>query len=84
MDIEHTGGHASLLTADELTRATLIYNNLPPVSDSTWDFAFFYDNENESGGVEFGRDGAVCKLMGWDSAGAWERVKKAIIGGQWV
>jgi hypothetical protein len=84
MQIEQTGGTVSYLTADELTRATLIYNTLPPESDSKWDFAVFFNNEDESGGVMFGRENLICKSMGWDSPGGWERVKKAIRGGQWV
>ena len=78
------GGKAQFMTSDELKRATLIYNNIPPAEDTKWDFGIFLDKEDESGGVMFGKSGAVCRSMGFDSPGTWEAVKKAILGGQWV
>ena len=81
-DLSQGGGKASFMTMDELKRATVIYNLIPPPSDSKWDFAVFFDNSDESGGVMFGAAGEVCKEMGFDSPDTWEHVKKAIIGGQ--
>ena len=76
------GGKAQFMTSDELKRATLIYNNIPPTEDTKWDFGIFLDKKDRSGGVMFGKSGAVCRSMGFDYPETWEAVKKAIIGGQ--
>lgn len=83
-EITHAGAKASFMTNDELKRATIIYNTIPPPSNSKWDFALFVDNADESGVVMFGSNGEVCKSMSFDAPGMWERVRQAIIGGQWT